>query len=82
LEAGEAQIGLSQDDWKKGRDRQKGVGMRFFVGTTQNIDELAARAKQAGVTIGVEPHDTEWGSRAFEVTEPSGFKITISSHVQ
>jgi hypothetical protein len=26
-----------------------------------------------------EPHDTEWGSRAFEVAEPSGFKITISS---
>jgi hypothetical protein len=27
----------------------------------------------------VEPHDTEWSTRAFEVTEPSGFKLTISS---
>jgi uncharacterized glyoxalase superfamily protein PhnB len=82
MKAGETQIGLSQDDWKKGRDRQKGVGMRLFVSTTQNIDEVAARAKKAGITIDVDPHDTEWRRRAFDVTEPSGFKITISSHVQ
>jgi uncharacterized glyoxalase superfamily protein PhnB len=82
MKAGEAQIGLMQDDWKKGRDRQKGVGMRLFVSTTQNIDEVAARAKQNGVAIDREPHDTDWGSRAFEVTEPSGFKITFSSHVE
>jgi uncharacterized glyoxalase superfamily protein PhnB len=79
LRAGDASIGLSQDDWKKGRDRQKGVGMRLFVGTKQNIDEIAARAKKAGLKLDSEPHDTEWKSRAFEVTEPSGFKITIST---
>ena len=79
LRAGDARIGLSQDDWKKGRDRKKGVGMRIFVVTAQNIDDLAARAKQAGVRLDAEPHDTEWGSRAFEVTEPSGFMLTISS---
>ena len=82
MKAGEAQIGLMQDDWKKGRDRQKGVGMRLFISTTQNIEDLAKRAKANGVTIDVEPHDTEWKSRAFEVTEPSGFKITVSSHVE
>jgi uncharacterized glyoxalase superfamily protein PhnB len=81
MKAGEAVIYLMQDDWKKGRDRQKGVGMRLFVSTTQNIDEIAARAKQNGVGIDTEPRDTEWGGRAFEVTEPTGFKITISSHV-
>lgn len=79
LKAGDARIGLTQDDWKKGRDRQKGVGMRVFVGTTQNIDELAAAAKTAGITLDQEPHDTPWGSRAFEVTEPTGFKLTIVS---
>ena len=79
LKAGEAQIGLSQDDWKKGRNRQKGVGMRVFIGTAQNVDDLAARAKEAGLTLDAEPHNTPWGSRAFEVTEPSGFKLTISS---
>jgi predicted lactoylglutathione lyase len=80
LRAGEVRIGLSQDDWKKGRDRMKGVGMRLFISTTQDIDQLAARAKEAGITLDSEPHDTEWG-RAFEVTEPSGFKLTIMPHM-
>ena len=48
LRAGEARIGLSQDDWKKGRNRQKGEGMRIYVGTKQNIDQLAADARKAG----------------------------------
>ena len=82
LRAGDARIGLSQDDWKKGRDRQKGVGMRIFLDTPQNIDELATRVKAAGVALDGEPHDTEWGTRAFEVTEPSGFKLTVSSSPQ
>jgi uncharacterized glyoxalase superfamily protein PhnB len=79
LQAGQAHIGLSQDDWKKGRDRTKGVGMRVFVETSQDIDDLAARAKAAGITLDQGPHDTPWKTRAFEVTEPSGFKLTISS---
>jgi uncharacterized glyoxalase superfamily protein PhnB len=81
LRAGDASIGLSQDDWKKGRDRQKGVGMRLFIGTKQDIDQIASRAKAAGVKLDADPHDTEWKTRAFEVTEPSGFKITISSEM-
>ena len=79
LRAGDAHIGLSQDDWKKGRDRQKGVGMRLFIETKQDIDQVASRARKAGVKLDSEPHDTEWKTRAFEVTEPSGFKITIGS---
>ena len=79
LRAGEARIGLSQDDWKQGRDRKKGVGMRIFIGTTQDIDHLAFRAKEAGIALDKEPHDTPWGSRAFDVTEPNGFLLTISS---
>jgi uncharacterized glyoxalase superfamily protein PhnB len=79
LRAGEARVNLSQDDWKKGRGRQKGVAMRLYVSTSQNIDQLAADAKKAGVRLDAEPHDTPWGSRAFEVTEPSGFRITIGS---
>lgn len=79
LRAGAAHIGLSQDDWQKGRDRKKGVALRIFIETAQNIDELATRARQAGIKLTVEPHDTEWGTRAFEVIEPSGFLLTISS---
>ena len=81
LRAGEFELGLSQDDWKKGRDRQKGVGVRFYMSTTQDIDQLATRARKAGIALDSEPHDTDWGSRAFDVTEPSGFKVTISSQM-
>ena len=79
LRAGSTQIGLSQDDWKKGRDRKKGIGMRVYLSTTQNVDEIAARARSAGIKLTSEPHDTEWKSRAFEVSDPSGFLLTISS---
>ena len=82
LRAGNHHIGLSQDDWKKGRDRKKGVGMRVFIGTSHNIDEIAARAKSAGIRLDKEPHDTEWKSRAFEVTDPSGFLLTVSTEPQ
>ena len=78
LKAGESRLGISQDDWQKGRDRQKGVGMRLFIDTTQDIDKLAASAKEAGIKLDQEPHEM-WGSRGFEVTEPSGFKLTITS---
>ena len=79
MRAGAAQIGLNQDDWKAGRDRVKGVGMRIFLSTGQDIDELAASAKAAGVPLDGEPHDTPWGTRAFSATDPDGFKVTISS---
>jgi uncharacterized glyoxalase superfamily protein PhnB len=79
LRAGKTEIGLSQDDWKKGRDRQKGVGVRLLLSTTQNLDEVAARAKSAGITLKSEPFNSEWKTRVFEVVDPSGFLLTISS---
>jgi len=79
LRAGTTQIGLSQDDWQKGRDRKKGIGMRLTMSTTQNVDEIAARAKAAGIQLKSEPHDTEWKTRAFEISDPSGFLLTIFS---
>src|SRR5262245_34046542 len=82
LGAGKNQIALNQDDWKKGRDRQKGVGVRLFMSTTGNVDEIATRAKGAGVTLKSEPHDTEFETRAFEIVDPSGYLLTISSELR
>ena len=80
LRAGRTQIGLNQDDWKKGRDRKKGVGVRLSISTTPgHVDEIAKRARNAGIALTSEPHDTEWQSRAFEVSDPSGFLLTIYS---
>ena len=80
MRAGRTEIGLNQDDWKKGRDRQKGIGVRLSISTTPGtVDEIAKRAKDAGITLKSDPHDTEWKSRAFEVVDPSGFLLTIFS---
>lgn len=79
MKAGEVRVGLSQDDGKKGTDRKKGVGMRIYIEVAGDIDQVAARARAAGLKLSGEPHDTEWGTRAFEVTEPSGFLLTIGS---
>jgi uncharacterized glyoxalase superfamily protein PhnB len=79
LKAGDARLGLSQDDGKKGLNRAKGVGMRIYIEAADDIDHVAARAKASGIALTREPHDTDWGTRAFEVTEPSGFLLTIGS---
>ena len=80
LRAGRTQLGLNQDDWKKGHDRKKGIGVRLSFATTPgHVDELAKRARNAGFTLKSDPHDTEWQSRAFEVSDPSGFLLTIFS---
>jgi predicted lactoylglutathione lyase len=81
MRTGRIQIGLNQDDWKKGRDRQKGIGVRFLIATTRgNVDELATQVRNAGITLKSDPHDTDWNnSRAFEVVDPSGFLVTVFS---
>lgn len=79
LKAGSVRLGLAQDDGKKGTHRVKGVGMRLYIEADADIDAVAARARAAGVTIIRDPHDSDWGARAFEVTEPSGFLITLGS---
>jgi predicted lactoylglutathione lyase len=79
IQAGTLQVGLNQDDWKKGRDRQKGIGFRLYIETRQEVDDVAARAKAAGIALDVEPFDTPLKTRQFEVTDPSGFKLTVSS---
>jgi predicted enzyme related to lactoylglutathione lyase len=78
MAAGAVSFWLSQDDWKKGRDRVKGEGFRMYCTTTQDIDKLAARVKASGGTLLEELHDEPWG-RAFAVQDPDGFKLTISS---
>jgi uncharacterized glyoxalase superfamily protein PhnB len=80
LRAGGIQIGLNQDDWKKGRDRKKGIGVRLALETTSGqVDALANRARTAGMTLKSDPHDIEWNSRAFEVIDPSGYLLTVFS---
>lgn len=79
LLAGAARFFLGQDDWAKGRDRVKGVGIRLHLATAQGVDEIAANAKAKGARLDSEPETMPWGARAFSITDPDGFKLTISS---
>jgi predicted enzyme related to lactoylglutathione lyase len=77
LKAGICQLGLSQDDWAKGRDRQRGVAVRIWCTTAQDIDALAAKVTAGGGRITQEPTDESWGGRSLSIDDPDGFHLTI-----
>lgn len=77
LKAGLCELGLSQDDWAQGRDRMKGVGMRIWCRTAQDIDAMAAQIKAAGGRLAEEPVDQAWGVRSLAVVDPDGYRFTI-----
>ena len=77
LKAGNSRLGLSQDDWAKGRDRKKGVGFSLWCETEQDIDALAARIKGAGGQLVDGPKDEAGLGRYVTVDDPDGFRIRI-----
>ena len=81
LKAGAAELLLTQDDFAKGRDRQKGVGLRLYCTTAQDVDQLAAAIAARGGVLSQPPKDQPWGARNFAVTDPDGFQISISTPV-
>jgi uncharacterized glyoxalase superfamily protein PhnB len=78
LSAGAIRILLTQDDGAKGANRPKGEGFSFQITTSQPIDAIATRAKQAGAVLDLEPTDA-FGARVFRLRDPDGFRITVSS---
>jgi catechol 2,3-dioxygenase-like lactoylglutathione lyase family enzyme len=78
LKAGGCEIGLSQDDWAKGRDRKKGEGARLWCQTAQDIDALAARIRAAGGRLTQEPRD-EMGGRHLWVDDPDGYHLSFEN---
>jgi uncharacterized glyoxalase superfamily protein PhnB len=79
LKAGSAELGLGQDDFAKGKNRAKGVGLRLWITTSQDLHALAAQAKAAGIVLDNEVEPLPWGPLGFAVTDPDGFKLTISN---
>ncbi len=79
MRSGNATIYLGQDDWKKGRDRKKGEGVRFYCTTVQDIDKLAAQMTSRGARLTHEPVTQSWGVRDFGVIDPDGYRITIQT---
>jgi len=81
LRAGKTAFMLAQDDWKKGRDRVKGQGVRFLCTIDQDVDRLAERIKASGGRLDHDPVD-EWGMRAFALNDPDGYKLTIAARLK
>jgi len=79
MRAGAVEVFLGQDDWKKGRDRAKGEGIRIYGRTAQDIDRLAGVIKSRGGVLAHEPRTQPWGERDFGLVDPNGFKITVST---
>lgn len=79
LKAGHVELMLGQDDFAKGRDRVKGVGFRLYCVTSQEVDQVAADVKARGGVLDDEPADRPWGARDFSITDPDGYKISIST---
>jgi len=77
LKAGVCELGLSQDDWAKGRDRQRGVGVRIWCTTAQDIDALARRIKARNYPLTQEPKDESFGGRSLTLDDPDGFHLSI-----
>jgi uncharacterized glyoxalase superfamily protein PhnB len=78
LVAGSCEIGIGQDDWAKGRDRQKGIGFRLYAETVQDLDAIAERLREQGIEH-EGPKESSWGPRILSVTDPDGFAITLHS---
>ena len=78
LKAGDALMGIGQDDFAKGRDRVKGVGVRFWINTAQDVTTVADRVKAAGFTLDSEPAPLPWGPMGFTLKDPDGYLITVS----
>lgn len=78
LEAGDVSFMIGQDDWKKGRDRQKGEGFRIYCETKERVDDIAKRIEARGGRLDQGPTDEPWGVRDISLTDPDGFKITIA----
>ncbi|MDO8666228.1 MAG: VOC family protein [Gemmatimonadales bacterium] len=79
MKAGTTAFWLGQDDWKKGRDRKKGEGVRLYCTTAQDLDMLATGIKQRGGVLDHDPKTQSWGTRDFGLTDPDGYKITIGT---
>lgn len=77
LSNGTAMIGLSQDDFAKGRNRVKAVGVSLYLETGQDVAALAARARAAGLRLDGDPAPMPWGPLGFSATDPDGLHIYV-----
>jgi uncharacterized glyoxalase superfamily protein PhnB len=68
-EGGGVMLGSGREDSSL-KNLPTGIGSIYLV--TQRPDELYEHAKEAGASIEMELHDTDYGSRGFTCRDPEG----------
>jgi uncharacterized glyoxalase superfamily protein PhnB len=79
VRAGAVRVLLNRDDGGRGWDRVKGEGFSLQIITEQSIDAIASAIRARGGVLGSEPADMPWGARVFRLSDPDGYRWTISS---
>jgi len=81
MRSGYVSFFLAQDNWKKGRRRVKGQGVRIYCSTDRDVDLFAEHVQAQGSALTQLP-TTEMGMRSFSVDDPDGYQITIWAGVK
>lgn len=76
IEAGRIRLFLVQGEEKA---EPKVETLQFYCSSAQGIDYLADAISARGGVLDKEPADQPWGARTFDVLDPDGIRLTISS---
>ncbi len=77
VEAGRIRLFLVQNDKETSvPDTQT---MQFYCSSAQDIDGLAAAIQSRGGVLDKAPANQPWGARSFDLLDPDGVRLTISS---
>ncbi len=77
VEAGHIRLFLVQAD--EGSPPVSDQILQFYCATAQGIDDLATAIEARGCAIDKPPADQPWGARTFDLVDPDGVRLTISS---
>ena len=79
VEAGRIRLFLVQKDMTSFEPHPD--TLQFYCSSAQEIDGLAAAIESRGVVLDKPPADQAWGARSFELIDPDGVRLTISSAI-
>lgn len=77
IEAGRIRLFLVQNDKKPVAPTPQ--TLQFYCISAQDIDGLAATIELRGGVFDKPPADQPWGARSFDLLDPDGIRLTISS---
>jgi uncharacterized glyoxalase superfamily protein PhnB len=77
VEAGRIRLFLVQND--KEPSAPVTQTMQFYCSSGQDIDNLAAAIQSRGGVLDKPPANQPWGARSFDLLDPDGVLLTISS---